>query len=92
MDHYLSSQNVVVVSFRIFLLFVVLGLDLWHMEVPGPGIELELQLQTYISATATRAPSCICDLHHSLGQCWILNPLVEARDRTHILTETVLGS
>ena len=31
-------------------------------------------------------PSCICDLHHSLWQCWILNPLSEARDRICVLT------
>ena len=30
-------------------------------------------------------PSCIWDLHHSLQQCRILNPLSEARDRTHNL-------
>ena len=27
-------------------------------------------------------PSCICDLHHSSQQCWILNPLSKARDQT----------
>ena len=26
-------------------------------------------------------PSCICDLHHSSWQCWILNPLSEVRNR-----------
>ena len=26
--------------------------------------------------------SQVCDLHHSSGQCWILNPLSETRDRT----------
>ena len=26
--------------------------------------------------------SCVCDLRHSSQQCWILNPLSEARDRT----------
>ena len=24
----------------------------------------------------------VCNLHHSSGQCWILNPLSTARDRT----------
>ena len=28
------------------------------------------------------------DLHHSSWQCWILNPLREARDQTHILMDT----
>ena len=34
---------------------------------------------------ATLNPSHICDLQR---QCWILNPLSKARDRTHIFTET----
>ena len=28
--------------------------------------------------------SCVCDLHHSSQQCWVLNPLSEARDQTRI--------
>ena len=28
------------------------------------------------------------DLHHSSYQCWILNPLSEARDQTHVLMDT----
>ena len=32
------------------------------------------------------------NLHHSLQQCWLLNPLTEARDQTFILTETMSGS
>ena len=35
--------------------------------------------------TATRDPRHICNLHHSSGQCQILNPL---RDQTHILMDT----
>jgi len=33
-------------------------------------------------------PSHICDLHHSSRQHWILNPLLEARDRTCVLMGT----
>ena len=55
------------------------------------GVDSELQLPAYITATATQDPSHICDLHHSLQPRRILNPLSEARDRTHILTETTLG-
>ena len=40
---------------------------------------------SYTTATVTRDPSCVCDLHHRLWQCGILNPLSEARDRTHNL-------
>ena len=43
-----------------------------------------------ITATAAPDPSSIYDLC-SLQQCRIPNPLREARDRTHIFTETVLG-
>ena len=57
-----------------------------HMEVPKLGVELELQLPAYTTARAMQDPSCICDLHHSSGQCQILNPLREARDQTCNLT------
>ena len=30
-------------------------------------------------------PSRVCNLHHSSPQCWILNPLREARDRARNL-------
>ena len=66
-------------------LFVFFGPHLWHTEGPGPGVESELQLLTY--TTATLDPSCICNLHRSLWQHRILNPLSEARDRTHILMD-----
>ena len=33
-------------------------------------------------------PSYIWDLHHSSQKCWILNPLIETRDWTHILMST----
>ena len=55
---------------------------LWYIEVPGPGVKLELQLQAYTTAIASP------DLSSSLWQCWILNPLSEAMDRTHILMDT----
>ena len=48
--------------------------------------------EAYATATATQHPSCISDLLHNLRQCWILNPLIEARDRTLILSDTILGS
>ena len=60
------------------------------MEIPRLEVELELQLPTYATATATvpQDPSHICDLYHSSWQCWILNPLSEARDWTCILMDT----
>ena len=56
------------------------------MEVPSLGVESELQLPAY----ATVAPdlSHIFDLHRSLQQHWIHNPLSEAKDQTHIVMDT----
>ena len=49
------------------------GLHLWQMEVLRLGVEVELQLPA--TAIAMWDPSLICDLHHSLQQHWILNPI-----------------
>ena len=57
-----------------------LGPHLGHMEMPRLGVDSELQLPAYTTATAMLDLSHICDLHHSSRQCWILNPLSEARD------------
>ena len=58
------------------------------MEVPRLEVELELQPLVYATHTATQDPSLVCDLHHSSRQCWILNPLGEARDGICILMDT----
>ena len=57
------------------------------MEIPRLRAESELQLPAYTTATATWDPSCVCDLQRSSQQCWLLNPLSEARDGTHILMD-----
>ena len=57
------------------------------MEVPRLR-ESELQVPVYTTTTATPNPSLVCNLHHSLQQCRILNPLSLARDRTHLLMDT----
>ena len=57
------------------------------MKVPRLRVQSELQLLPYTRASNT-GPSHICDLHHSSWQYWILNPLSETRDRTHILIGT----
>ena len=41
----------------------------------------------YTTTKSTLDPSCICNLHHSLQQCGILNPLSQARDRTHHISQ-----
>ena len=81
-------------SFTCIYLFVCLFIYLFlvlhqlHMEVPGLGAESELQLLAYTTATAIWDLSHFCNLHHSLLQHRILNPLSEARDQTLILMYT----
>ena len=71
-----------------FSFFVFLGLHPSHMELPRRGIESELEPPAYTTAIATQDPSCVCKLHHSSGQRYILNPLSDARDWTCVLMDT----
>ena len=71
--------------FFFFFFGVFLALHPKDMEVPRLGIKSELQLLTYATATAIQDMSQVCNLHHSSNQCWILNPLNQARDQTCIL-------
>ena len=60
------------------------------MEVPRLGVKLELQLPAYATATAIPDRGPTCGLGRSSWQCQILNPLIEARDPTCMLTDTSL--
>ena len=81
----MSKLSHIIFIFSLFFFFKELHSQ--HMEVSRLGVKSELQLLlTYTTATVTQDPSHICDLHHSSQQRWILNPLNEARDRTHNLT------
>ena len=62
---------------------------LLHIKVPGPGV-IQVELQAYATDPATLEPSCVGDLHHSLRQGRILNPLSKARDQTRFLVGTKL--
>ena len=62
---------------------VFLGLYLWPVEGPRLRVILELQMLAYATATATRDLRCICDLHHSSQQRWLLNSPSQARDPAH---------
>ena len=55
------------------------------MEAPRLGVESELWPLT--STTATQDLSPICDLRYSSQQCWILNLLSEARNRTLVFID-----
>ena len=76
---------------NLFFLFFFLQPHLQHMAVPRLRAESELRLLAYTTVIAMPDPSCVCDLRHSLRQCWIPNPLSEARDPAHILMDTMLG-
>ena len=62
-----------------FNFFFFLGL---HHQVASLGVKSELQLPAYTTATATATAdlSCICNLHCSLWQRQIFNPVREAKD------------
>ena len=71
---------VTIYFYFILFYFLPLGLHPWHMEVPRLGVQSELHLLAYATAIATRDLSLVSDLHHSLWQCQILNPLSKGRD------------
>ena len=73
--------------FVCFVLSCLFRVILAAMEFPRLRIESELQPPAYARATATSDLSRVCNLHHSSQQCWILNPLSEARDRTWVLMD-----
>ena len=85
-----TSDSILFLIKKNFKFVCFLGPHRWHMEAPQLGVLSELQLPAYATATATATqdPSYVCDLHHSSQQCQILNPLTEARDQTHNLTDT----
>ena len=67
-------------------LFVCFSFGLFRPSLRLGG-KLELQLQAYDTATAMQNLSCICDLHQSLWQRQILNPLSKAWDGARILMD-----
>ena len=89
----IKMQKSFVLSFFFFFFFFFfsLGLYLWHVEVPRLGVESELQLPATATTTMMWDLSQVCHLHHSSGQCQILNLLSKARDRTHILMDISRG-
>ena len=70
-----------------FFFLVLFGPHPQHMEVSMRGVESELQLLAYTTATATPDTSLVFELHHSSLQSQMLNPLREAKNRTHILID-----
>ena len=57
------------------------------MGAPQLGVE-ESGLQLLAYTTAKPDWSLVWDQHSSPWQHWILKPLIEARDQTHVVTDT----
>ena len=78
-------------TFFLFFFFFFFGLFRATSKAHG-GFQTRGQIRVqplaYPSATAKWNPSCIWNLHHSSGQCQILNSLSEARDQTCNLMDT----
>ena len=76
---FFTFYSLIIIIIYYYCLFV-LRLHLQHMEVARLGVKSELQLLACATAKATQNPRCIRNLHRSLQQRWILNPLSKARD------------
>ena len=74
--------------FFFFFFFFLFRAEPSALEALRLGVQLNSELPTYTTATRTPDPSCACDPRHSSWQCWILNPLIQARDQTCILMDT----
>lgn len=77
------------ILFYFILFFVFLGLHLQHMEVHRLGVKLELELLAYTIATATRDPSCICDLYQSSQQ---VRPRIEPESSWRLVRFSTIES
>ena len=82
--NHLGKLILFIIIIIIIIIILFLGLHLWHMEAPRLRVPSELPLPPLATAPATQDPSCICGLHHSSQQCWIPDPLSEARNQTCI--------
>ena len=83
------TASIVTVPLFFFFNFLVRAAPVAHGNSWAKGIGAAAE--AYATATATPDLSCIYNLHCSLWQCWILNPLGKARDWTHILREMMGG-
>ena len=93
--HYLSILHVTVCIyepqehhsffFNFIYLFVFLGHTCSIWRFPDSGSNRSCSHWPIPQPQQLRDPNCICHLHHSSWQCWILNPLSKSRDQTLVL-------
>ena len=82
-----NCHNIVNQLYIYFFLFGAIGAAYGGSQARGPiGAAAAGLCQSHGNARSSR----ICDLHHSLRQCQLLNPPSVARDRTHTLMDTSL--
>ena len=84
---YNSSKKTIAFVFFILFFIYFQGYTRGICKFPGQGSNWSYSCW-YTIATATPDASRICNLYHSSWQCWIPNPLSEARDQTHNLIDT----
>ena len=66
--------------------FFFFGLFAFYRAAPvAYGDSQARDLIGTVAAGLHHSHSNVCNLHHSSRQCWILNPLSGARDRTRVL-------
>ena len=82
-----SNLRCLIICFFVCLFVCFCFLGPHPYPTPRLGVELKLQLPDYTTATATPDPSHTYNLHHSLWQGLILNPLSKARDGTHVIMD-----
>ena len=81
---FLREDNFVLLLLLLLLLLCFLGI--WKFQVEGSSPSCSCR--PCVTAPATQDLSRVCDLHHSSGQCQIINPLSRAKDQTCILMDT----
>ena len=85
MDSFPLRHNGIACIFFFFFFFFFMWLHPQHLEVSRLEVELEQQL---LDCTHSHSNLRVCNLHHSLWQCWILNPRSGTEDQTLVLMNT----
>ena len=80
-----STELFYFIIYFCFLLFRATPLAYGSSQARGRIGAVAASLHTYTTDKETQDPNCVCDLHHSSRQSWILNPLSKTRDRSRNL-------
>ena len=78
--NFIKYTYFIIYTIFLFLLGFFWFVFLFFRAAPAAYRSSHARGPIYATATAKQDLSCICDPHCSSQQCWILNPLREARD------------